>query len=166
MDRDATLRTASDTMTTTVYSLRPDMLARQASRALSRRGFSGAPVIDSGGTLVGVVSGSDLIRGLAAAAFSGGPADTVEQLMSKQVETVSPDADLFAIADRLQRTGLRRLPVVVDGHLVGIVTRGDLMRALTLVCEERCGEVVGGTIDKVAEEAERLRRAAAAQPRA
>ena len=61
-------------------------------------------------------------------------------------------AGLAASKPVVLRAGeLRRLPVVVDGHLVGIVTRGDLMRALTLVCEERCGEVVGGTIDKVAD---------------
>jgi CBS domain-containing protein len=52
--------------------------------------------------------------------------------MTRQVVTVDPDADLAFVADLLDRRKLKRLPVVKDGRLVGILTRGDMVRALVM----------------------------------
>lgn len=151
MERDAQLRSARDIMTPRVYVVRPSMLAREASLALSRRGLGGAPVLDEHDDLVGMISTSDIVRTLANAAFAGTPAETVGRIMTRDVVTASPESDLFQLSHLMERAGVGHLPVVTQGRLVGLVTQKDVMRALTEVCQERCGEIIGGTIDSIAQ---------------
>lgn len=142
---------ADEIMTSPVYALRPDVLVREAALALVRRGFSGAPVVDADRTVVGVISEADLLRSLASATFGATPVETVEQVMRRDVVTAGPDADLYALASLFSRMGVRRVPIVAGGRLVGLLTRRDLMRALVRLCEEQCAEDVPGTVDAVAE---------------
>jgi len=87
------------------------------------------PVLDEDGHLVGIITRSEIM----AAAHSPGRFDTVRDLMKTEFPTISPDADLFAEGNRvLQESGLRALPVVKDGNLVGMLTVDDVGQAALL----------------------------------
>src|SRR5690606_29644635 len=99
--------------------------------------FSGAPVVAEDGTLVGIFSENDSLQALASAAFYVAPTGTVGEHMSRTVQTVGPDADLLRLTYLLHECRIRRLPVVADGRLVGLITRRDVLRALDRVRRER-----------------------------
>jgi CBS domain-containing protein len=102
----------------------------QAIRALLKSGHSGAPVVDASGGLVGVLSEHDCIAALAQAAADRWPLGTVADHMTRDVETASPVEDVFALSTKFNAGRHRRLLVVDDGRLVGLISRRDLLRAL------------------------------------
>jgi CBS domain-containing protein len=88
--------------------------------------ISGTPVVENG-EMVGIVSIEDLIKALAAGELDA----TVSEKMSRRVETLYADEPLVRAVDKLTRLKFGRLPVVDrGGHLVGITTQGDIVRAL------------------------------------
>jgi redox-sensitive bicupin YhaK (pirin superfamily) len=115
---------ASDIMTTPVIGVFPDMPVRDIAALLSERKISGAPVLE-GGRLVGVISGADLLRHRRL----GGRARDV---MTHEVQTVAPDTPVERIAAVLERHGIKRVPVLRAGRVVGIVTRSNLVQALAV----------------------------------
>lgn len=141
---------ARDIMTTSVVTTRPNTSIREIAALLSRRQFSGLPVVDADGRLLGIVSEGDLIRhsaigadpkgkwwldGLAdpdaiARTYSKAHSQTAGDVMARHVATISDEADLEAVATTLDTQGIKRIPVIRDGRLVGIITRSDLVRAL------------------------------------
>ena len=134
-----------------VHSVRFDQPLVDAARTLARKGWSGAPVVDSGGKLIGILSESDVVAGLVSAAFYETPPPTlVGDVMQGAVKSVTPDADLFQLVSALGSGGHKRVPVVENGKPVGIVTRRDVMRELMSVVEERWGERSRGTYDAIA----------------
>ncbi len=87
------------------------------------------PVIDENGKLLGIITRSEIL----AAAHSPQKYATVRDLMRTDVPVISPDADLFKDGHRvLQESGLRALPVVQDGELVGMLTVDDVGQASLL----------------------------------
>jgi Zn-dependent protease/CBS domain-containing protein len=87
------------------------------------------PVVDEEGKLVGILTRGEIM----AAAHSPDRYSTVRDLMRTDYPTVSPDADLFTDGNRiLQESGLRALPVVKDGDLVGMLTTDDIGQAALL----------------------------------
>jgi Zn-dependent protease/CBS domain-containing protein len=87
------------------------------------------PVVDEEGNLVGIITRSEIM----AAAHSPDRYATVRDLMKTEFPTISPDADLFTDGNRvLQESGLRALPVVKDGNLVGMLTVDDVGQAALL----------------------------------
>ncbi|HZG62063.1 MAG TPA: CBS domain-containing protein, partial [Rubrobacteraceae bacterium] len=87
------------------------------------------PVIDEDGKLLGIITRSEIL----AAAHSPQKYATVRDLMRTGVPVISPDADLFKDGHRvLQESGLRALPVVQDGELVGMLTVDDVGQASLL----------------------------------
>jgi CBS domain-containing protein len=125
-----------------------------AANQLARNRISGAPVIERG-QVVGVISETDILRGLVRPGTNKfgsmleillrlreewvdpfhQHAPTVRDVMSSQPILVSPDEDVRGAALRMQERDINRLPVVDDGKLVGIVTRADLVRAIALTGE-------------------------------
>lgn len=138
-----------DVMTRLVVTLHPEMTIHEAAQRLARNGISGAPVIEDG-RVVGVVSEADLVR----SSLPPAPVDrglsildmisiigrgramphhrmTVGDIMSPAVVQVTIGTSIWKAADVMDRRGIKRLPVVDDKrHLVGIVSRSDLVRAL------------------------------------
>jgi CBS domain-containing protein len=103
----------------------------EAVRMLLRKGYSGAPVVDADGKVVGVLSEADCMTVLSEAAYGGWPSGTVENHMQTELDAIGPDTDLFAAKARFSGARHRRLPVVADdGKLVGLITRRDVLRAL------------------------------------
>jgi CBS domain-containing protein len=142
--------TAAEVMTSDVITVGPDHPVRDVAELLYTRRISGVPVVDANGGVIGVVSEGDLIYHTALAGerrqtwWLGLFADenasardyikthgrTARDVMSAKVVTVEDKATLADIAETMQRHGIKRIPVVRGGKLVGIVTRGDLLKGL------------------------------------
>lgn len=135
----------NELMTTDIITVGPDAPLKEAARRMIEAGISGLPVTDDEGALVGVITEADFVANEAGrrAPKRAGllrhwlreddmPASErrVKDVMSAQVKTLSPDADHAEAARTMQREGIKRIPVVDEsGRLVGIVSRGDILRA-------------------------------------
>lgn len=128
---------AREIMTTSVVSIAESNSVEDAARLLARYRISGMPVVNESGTLVGLVTEHDLI------ARSG---HTVADIMSRSVISVTPDTEIEAVSHLLTNQRIRRVPVLEDGKVVGILSRSDLVRQIAMrwVCEV-CGHVERGS---------------------
>ncbi|OQW94733.1 MAG: hypothetical protein BWK77_08725 [Verrucomicrobia bacterium A1] len=121
------MTTAADVMTTNVITVRKDELLTQVIALLLRWHISGLPVVDDDGTLAGIISEHDVMN----MAFGGNAADTrVEEAMSTKVISFPPDASLADLVQSFSSRRLRRVPIVENGKLVGIVSRRDILREM------------------------------------
>ena len=115
---------ARDIMSRPVVSVDIGSTVREAVVALTEHGFAAVPVVDETGHVVGIFSESD---GLRAEKRS---VERVTSAMHTPVEVTAPDSDVATVAERMLASGLRSLPVVEEGLLVGIVARRDLLRTM------------------------------------
>lgn len=126
--------TAKDIMVSDgLITLRADHTLRDAIKVMLQRRISGAPVVENDMHLIGILSEHDCLRVIAAGAYEGDPASgarTVGELMSKDVVTIEPDLNLYAVAHLFITRKLRRLPVVDRGRVVGQVSRRDVLKAV------------------------------------
>ncbi|MFB6303944.1 MAG: CBS domain-containing protein [Haloferacaceae archaeon] len=124
----------ADCMTRDVETVDPAATVREAARALATADV-GSLVVCEAGAPVGILTESDLVRLLA----DGADVDAwlVEEAMSPDPTTVDPEATLERAAELLTEGGFRRLPVVDDGELVGIVTTTDLADYLPRLAARR-----------------------------
>ncbi|MDN5796254.1 MAG: CBS domain-containing protein [Intrasporangium sp.] len=127
---------AGQIMSTPVITVSPDDSVGEVAELLHTKGISGAPVVDSAGVLLGLVSEYDLL------ARSG---STARDVMTKSVISVTTDTLVNDVRHLLIDQRIRRLPVTDQGRLVGIVSRGDIVALLATewVCQS-CGEAVRG----------------------
>ena len=146
---------AGDVMTTKVVSIAADTPLRDVARLLLEHGISAVPVLDADGSPVGMVSEGDLVSRdevarlqrrdwwLQLVADDAAPGDeflsklratgrTAGDVMSAPVVTVGEGTELAEVARLLSQHHIKRVPVVTDGHVVGIVSRADLLRALAI----------------------------------
>jgi len=124
--------TARDVMIRRLVTLRPDMRAEEVAGILLEHNISGASVVDEDGNLVGLVSEYDCLQAVAAAEYDYDNHDlvlTAEEMMTRAMFTIPPEMDLFAIAHEFVTHRVRRFPVVEGGHLIGQVSRRDVLRA-------------------------------------
>lgn len=140
---------ASEVMTRRVVSVHPDAKVAQVARLMLQHHISGLPVVNSKGKLVGMVTEGDLLRraeigterhrpswlefligpGRAAEDYVHAHTRRVEEVMSSGVISVTPGTALDEIVALMERRRIKRLPVIDGEHLVGIVSRADLLRA-------------------------------------
>jgi CBS domain-containing protein len=141
-----------DVMTKNVVSVSPQASVAEALDTMTRSRLSGLPVIDDAGALVGVVSEGDFLRrseletekpgshwlasfftpGRAATIYARTHARRVAEIMSTDVATIEETAGLDEAAEIMEKRRVKRLPVVSDGKVVGMITRADFVRALAL----------------------------------
>lgn len=123
---------ASEIMSSSVMTLTAGILIENAARTMFEKSISGMPVVDADGRLIGVVSEFDILS------KSG---DTVADIMTTDVISVGEDTESETIARMLTEQRIRRIPVVREGKVVGIISRSDLVRlfALTRWSCESCG---------------------------
>ena len=148
--------TVRDVMTTRVIAVAEDADFRQIAHVLSTYGVSACPVVSDGGTVVGVVSEADLLSKPADPDFPVGltrlrwkleeeskaAAVTADRLMTSPAVTISPDAPVVVAARVMQDRCLKRLPVVDnDNHLIGIISRPDVLSVYDRPDSEICAEV-------------------------
>ena len=150
----ANIPIARDFMTTHVHTIAADSNVGDAVRMLVERGHSGAPVVDAGGAPLGILSEYDCIRVLAQAIADRWPEGRVTELMSSTLETVAPTDDVLTLATRFADGRHRRLLVVENGRLVGLISRHDLLRALESL-ERRAVEIRKDTTYELIEERRR-----------
>ncbi|OUL29300.1 CBS domain-containing protein [Nostoc sp. 106C] len=118
--------TARDLMSSPVRTIRPDTTIAEAQRILLRYGHSGLSVVDAAGQLLGIVSRRDIDIALHHG-FSHAP---VKGYMTTNIKTITPETTLPQIEALMVTYDIGRLPVIDNGHLVGIVTRTDVLREL------------------------------------
>ena len=117
--------TAKDVMSQVVISVSPDDSLSEAMEIIVENQVSGLPVIGPDGRLAGIISEMDRIK---IRDLDLSDDARVADHMTHGVITVDEKSNLNQIAELLVRTGVRRLPVVSNGRVVGIVNRRDLVR--------------------------------------
>jgi CBS domain-containing protein len=132
---------ARDIMTKTVVSVLPTTPVTDAAGTLSYRGFTALPVVNEAGELIGIVTEADLIRNRFPDDPSAPPSATVGDVMTSPVVGVSHDADVSMIARAMLTAQRRSMPIVDGSTLVGVVTRGDIVRALARTDAEIAADV-------------------------
>jgi len=103
----------------------------EAAGALARGDIGSMPVVSNGGELVGIITDRDIV--VRAVADGRAPADTtVGEIMSAdRLTTVSPNASPEEVMDCLSSSAVRRVPVVEDGRVVGVISQADVARELS-----------------------------------
>ena len=144
------MMTASDLMTRNVLTVGPEMPVSEIAEIILEHKVTSLPVVDDEGSLVGVVSEGDLVRCsrsnrdahrswwlvlLTKPAGDHGdilsqPGRTVQDVMSKSVLFATEQEPLSRLVELLSRRRIKRLPIVKNGKLVGIVSRVDILRHL------------------------------------
>jgi CBS domain-containing protein len=119
--------TAESIMTTNVVTITPDMAIKDAIELLLRLQISGLPVVDNQGRLVGVITEFAM---LAMVYDQEVQCQSVGQHMTREVFTVESTDPISRIADLCIVHRVRRLPVMRDGRLVGLIARRDVLETL------------------------------------
>ncbi len=145
--------TVKDIMRTKVIAVGPETTVRELADLLAEHKISGVPVIDSERRVIGMVSEADVIVQDADLhfpyyiqfldsiiylesiskfehRFKKMFGTKVADIMTEDVLTISPDASVHDAATLMADNNVNRLPVTEDRHLIGIVTRGDIVRAI------------------------------------
>ncbi len=154
------LKTVADVMTGEPVTVKPDTPLTDVIRILAERRISGVPVVDETGKLVGVVSEMDLmwresgvtpppyIMLLDSVIYLENPGryerelhkalgQTAGEVMSRNPVTIAPEKSLREAAQVIHERSVHRLPVVdPQGKIIGILTRGDIVRAMAAEQEE------------------------------
>jgi CBS domain-containing protein len=148
--RERTRMEVGDFMTTEVVTIRSDSPVRDAARLMLERKISGLPVVDASNHVVGIVTEHDLLRRRTDGPGSKPPhwlrlmtepgkitdesfrfeGAKVEEVMTRDPLTITEDTPIEEACRLIKENGIKRLPVVRDKRLVGILARADLVRAL------------------------------------
>jgi CBS domain-containing protein len=147
---------AGDVMTQSTVTVEPDASIMHAIQLMLKRRISGLPVVDETGALVGMLTEGDLLRraelgtqkrrprwiefligpGRLASEYVSACGRKVSEVMTVPVHTVTEDTPLIDVVKIMESRQVKRLPVVRDGRLVGIVSRANLLRALVSIARE------------------------------
>ncbi|MGW5718599.1 CBS domain-containing protein [Amycolatopsis sp. NPDC003865] len=128
---------ARDLMTAPVITVHPWTSAKEAAELLSAHGFTALPVVDDDDRLIGIVTEADLIRGRIPAdpryvhePRESAAGKTVGDLMTTPVTAMDSGTDVADLCQALVDARIRAMPIVDGSAVVGIVTRGDVVRVL------------------------------------
>ena len=138
--KHAPILSARDIMARHLVTLRPEMSIMDAIEVMLRKRISGAPVVDDDDGILGMLSEHDLLRVLASGEYSAEAYEEQNQVgvwMSKDPETIDPSVDIYRLAHLLLERGIRRLPVIEGGKVVGQVSRRDVLRGIERMRDER-----------------------------
>jgi CBS domain-containing protein len=139
-----------DVMSRDVVTVSPDETILHAARLMLQRKFSGLPVVDAAGTLVGIVTEGDFLRrtetgtvrrrprwleflagpGRLAGEYTRTAGQFVKEVMTRDVCVVTEDTTLEDVVNLMEDRHIKRVPVIRGNQVVGIVTRQNLLRAL------------------------------------
>lgn len=114
-----------DVMTNPVIRIHPEESVSVAARTLTRYNIGAMPVCGNDGRVCGLITDRDIVTRCLAAGRSPGTT-TVREVMTSHVVAVSPDMDTALAAGLMGREQVRRLPVMENGKLCGMVSIGDL----------------------------------------
>jgi CBS domain-containing protein len=114
---------AKDIMTRDVITASPSLSVKELAVLMIKNQISGLPVADESGKIVGLVSEADII------AKKG---KQVQAIMSQQVFSVTEETPIEEIAQLMTTQRIKRVPVMNDGRLVGIVSRADIVNTIAM----------------------------------
>ena len=117
-------------MATELLSFSPEDDILHAMRVLLDKNYSGAPVLDESGKLIGILSMKDCMEIVYNTAYHQDWGGKVEQYMSREVEHMEADTSILTAAEKFLNSNFRRFPVLRNGQLVGQISRHDILRAL------------------------------------
>lgn len=142
-------------MTTKLTTCSSDQTVKDAADLMTEKGISILPVVDADNKLLGIVTESDFIgkeidvphamvslKQLFGQTYHNQDIESVyraardtklEKVMSKDVRTVDKESTLTSVIETMVAYHLKRLPVIEDGKLIGIITRKDLMKAFQML---------------------------------
>lgn len=158
---------ASDIMATNVVTVGATATVRDVASLLFEKHISAVPVVGEKGELLGIVSEGDLLRraevgtekrrswwlqalksrDALADEFIKSHAYKVTDVMTHRVITAEPDATLGEIATLLEKNGIKRVPIVKAGKVVGIVSRANIIQALASIAKRGLPEVKADDAD-------------------
>ncbi|WP_076861379.1 CBS domain-containing protein [Bradyrhizobium mercantei] len=147
---------AHQIMTRKVLSTTPDRTILDAANIMLRHRVSGLPVVDHDGVLVGIITEGDFLHRSETgterkrnwlATFILGPGKWAEdyvfehgrkvsEIMTRTLVTVTEDAPLSTVVGLMEKNNVKRLPVIRDGRLVGMITRGNLLRTVASLARD------------------------------
>jgi CBS domain-containing protein len=154
VEREIDMR-AEDIMTREVVTISPDTTVAEAARLMLDRRISGLPVVDRTGALVGLVTEGDLLRrgetgtdrrhsawlalllgpGHLAREYAHEHGRRCDEVMARKLVTVAPETRLAEVVHAMERHRIKRVPVVQNERLVGIISRANLLDALARALE-------------------------------
>lgn len=123
--------TIGDYMTKRVFTLKKETSVLVAIKSLLDHKVTCAPVVDEHGKLAGMFSEKDSMKVVLDTAYNQGMSGTVGEFMSSDIVTVDAEASIVDLAERFQESSVRSFPVFDDNALVGVVSRTDVLKALT-----------------------------------
>ena len=129
------MRRARDVMNSNVVAIDADATVEETIHSLLKHRASGAPVVDRQGELIGIVSEFQLLEAIYRPEVKR---EQVRDLMTRDVITVGADATLSEVANMLLLHRIRRVPVVHEGKMIGIISRHDLLRCTVDADEPQC----------------------------
>lgn len=103
---------------------------KDAVTLMLKHGVIGVPVTDENKKLIGYLSEQDCVKDMLNSAFYSEEPGPVSSAMQTEVAYVSPETSIVEIAQTIMSSRPKNYPVVSDGHLVGIISRSDVLRAL------------------------------------
>src|SRR5215813_8012320 len=115
---------AREIMTCKVSTIPPEASVQEVAHLLSRERISGAPVVNADGTIIGMVTQADIIGKVDREGLR------VADIMSQQIVAVTEETPVNEIATLLAERKIKRVPVLRNGKLVGIVSRADIVDAV------------------------------------
>jgi len=145
---------AHQIMTRAVVTVTPDSTILEAADIMLKHHVSGLPVVDAAGKLVGIVSEGDFIRrseigtqrkrsrwlkflmGTDATQYVREHGRKVSEVMTRDPLSIAEEATLEGIVNAMEANGIKRMPVMRDGKLVGIVSRANLLHAVASLARE------------------------------
>lgn len=117
-------------MNSNVISVTPETSATEAARLLAHYNIGALPVTQSDGKLRGIITDRDIV--LHCVAGDSEPNKTpVSSMMTRNVASITPDADVREAASIMAHEKVRRLPVMKNGMLVGMISLADIARSRT-----------------------------------
>lgn len=123
MIRNSDTVTIDEIMTRSIITAGPETDVSEIAQLLTDHNISGVPIVDADGEPVGVVTELDVIS------RSG---KTAAEIMSKDVISVTEDTAAEEVVEVLRSRRVRRVPVLRDGQIIGIVSRSDLLRLFSV----------------------------------
>ncbi len=119
-----------DCMTRKVVTFSPDMEVVEAIRLLLSNDITAAPVVDSKGQLLGILSEMDCLKGTIMGSYFSQEGGIVSEHMSQGVVTAEPNNDIISVYMHFMKDKAYRIPVLDNGKLVGMLSPKDVMSAV------------------------------------
>jgi len=147
-----------DLMTTDILTVGPEASLKEAARRMLEGEISGLPVINDDGDLVGIITEADfmateadrrvtrragLLRLFVRDAEIPSHERLVGDVMTADVKVIGPESDHAEAARLMEKEGIKRIPVVADGQLIGLIARADMLKAYVRSDQEIIDEIQG-----------------------